>query len=529
MLKKLFTVSLFCFSVFAALNAQRAWWVYFTDKHNVTFDPYSYFAPEAIARRQLNHISLYDSTDFPVNENYLARVGKMVDTLGYASRWLNAVGVVASDEEIAEVQKLSFVKAVAPQSVINWQPAATKFLPDTMVEDEDGNPRSPGLQIDPLQGRMFAQNNHRGKGIVIAILDVGFHGADQHPAFSRIVIDNRIRAAYDFIRQTSDVYSVSADHGTMVLSCIAGDMHGVQLGLAPDATFLLARIAKEYGNQYRGEEGFLAGVEWADKNGASIINCSGGPNEESYFPEQMDGKTAIISRAAKLAARKGILVVAAAGNEGETYEPNLLPPSDADSVVTVTALNDTGFIAEYSSHGPTPDFRRKPDLSAPGTAIVAAGYGDQFQSADGTSFSAPLIAGFAACLMEMYPGISAMSVLDTLRKSASLYPYFDYAHGYGTPQASYFFSGKRDLSPTFSFVDDGSGTIKIKIDDHCKPDCCHKPTLLFYNLSSATGMIFRYGVIEVKDDVPLTINAGDFPYGSELHVSYLGYYATKSR
>ncbi|HLG02009.1 MAG TPA: S8 family serine peptidase, partial [Bacteroidia bacterium] len=405
-----------------ATDQALAYLVFFTDKNGTSFDPHAYFAPEAIARRVLNGISLFDSSDFPVNEKYLTAVGKIVDTLGYSTRWFNGVGVVATEKQAAQLRALPFVREVVPQVMLVWTPA---MIPDTVLEDLNGDERSVHMQISPLEGQRFEKDNKNGSGIIIAVLDAGFQGTDDHEAFAHLRFNNRIKATYDFVRNDSDVYNGKTDHGTMVLSCIGGKVNGTSMGLATASDFLLARIAKEYGNEYRGEENFLAAIEWADKLGAKIVNCSGGPGEGSYFPEQMNGKIPLISRASNMAARKGILVVAAAGNLGQSMKNRcLLPPSDADSVLSVTAVNDRGFATRYSSHGPTPDFRKKPDVCAPGTAIVASAWGD-YSVGEGTSFAAPLISGFAACVLQLYPGITPLQLIDTLRRCSSHFPYFD--------------------------------------------------------------------------------------------------------
>lgn len=511
-------VILFLFLLFCGVSqAQQAWWVFFTDKNGTTFDPYSYFAPEAIERRQQNHLSLYDSTDFPVNSFYLAEVEKRVDTLGQVTRWLNGVGVVATDKQVVELRKLPFVREVVPQQMMEWLPA---MVPDTTIDDFDDKPRNVSGQISPMKGEQFNEHGHRGKGIIIAVLDAGFKGADTHPAFSEIRHDNRVRATFDFVKNGPDVYDVSADHGTMVLSCIAGIVNGTPMGLAPDATFLLARIAKEYGNQHRAEENFLAAVEWADKQGAMIINCSGGPSARSYFPEQVDGKTPIITRATNLAARKGMLVIAAAGNQGEAFDTNLLPPSDADSVLSVTAVNDFGYSASFSSRGPLPDFRRKPDVCAPGTAIVADGSGG-FSISEGTSFSAPLLVGFAACLMEMYPDLQAMPLADTMRHCSSLYPYYDYAHGYGIPQASYFFEEKKPAVQSFTF-ERKDDTIVLHLSANGD---CSQHDLLFCAFEDDERRIYYYEVFRVNNSNDITLPKDKMADGNRIHIFYKGYYA----
>jgi serine protease AprX len=524
MLKKILFIFAFAISVGGGLHAQKAFWVFFTDKNGTSFDPYSYFAPEAITRRLNLGISLYDSTDFPVNENYIAEVGKRVELVGHATRWFNGVGVEASDEQIALVRQLPFVREVREQYSVMWKPACTKIACDTDDVDLDLL-RDVNLQIDPMSGNAFIDHNLTGKGIIISIIDVGFHGVDVHPAFQSLRFNNRIRATFDFAKDNADVYSQKADHGTMVLSCIAGMADHEQMGLAPDATFLLAKIATPWTSQPKGEENFVAALEWSDKQGAMLINCSDGPDYESYFPEQMNGKNSLMSRASNMAAGKGMLVIAAAGNEGETSSPVLLPPADADSVLCVTALNDKGYVARYSSVGPTPDFRHKPDACAPGTVLVANGYGN-YDESEGTSFSAPLLVGFAACVIQKYPDLSPMQLMDTLHKCSSLYPYFDYSHGYGTPQASHFFDTTYVHPKTCTIVNAKHSTV-IKLEEIYKPVCgsANYPKL-YYNLQDTHGRIYYYTVYELKDGSDITIPETYLKVGITVNVFYQGYYAT---
>ncbi len=523
MLKKFLILTLFTVFTCAGLCAQKSFWVFFTDKNGSTFDPYSYFASEAITRRLNLGISLYDSTDFPVSEKYIAEVSKHVTLVGHATRWFNGVGVDATDEQIAEVQKLAFVREVVEQHSITWKPASTST--NTLFDDTDDVPRDVNLQIDPMKGKLFKENNLTGKGIIISIIDVGFQGTDVSPALQHLRFNNSIRATFDFTKDDADVYKENPDHGTRVLSCIAGVVNGQPMGLAPDATFLLAKIETNWMSQHKLEENFVAALEWSDKQGAMLINCSEGPDDISYFPEQMNGKISLMSRASNMAAGKGILVIAAAGNEGESSSPVILPPGDADSVLCVTALNDRGFIAGYSSIGPTPDFRHKPDVCAPGTVLVADGY-KGYDEAEGTSFSSPLIVGFAACLIQKFPDLSPMQLMDSLHQSSSLYPYYDYSHGYGTPQASYFFDTTRVQEKTF-VISQSENSAMITFEEKYKPACGSAEfPKLFYSLEDERGRIYKYFVVEMKDGNPLTIKESDLSAGVKINVFYQGYYAS---
>lgn len=513
------------FSLTAFAQQQKVYWVYFADKQGSSFDPYTFFDPAAIERRVKNHLPLNDYSDYPVSENYLTQVSAVVDTLGYASRWMNAVSVVATDAQVSQVQRFSFVKSISLQGGFDWVPCA---VPGRSPADE-APVNGVSWQVREMEGEQFLKNNVVGAGINICILDAGFWGVDSHESFSSLRYNNQIKATKNFISKDSSVYTRKTDHGTSVLSCIAGKDNVQTLGMAPGANFFLGLIAKEYGNQYRAEEHYIAGVEWADQKGAHIINISGGPNENAYFPEDMDGKTPVISFACKMAARKGILVVAAAGNNGEHWgERQLLPPAETDSVLSVTAMGDSGYVADYSAVGPPPDFRRKPDICAPGDVLVAAREkkGNVYAYSDGTSFSAPLVVGFAACLMQKYPDITAMGTIDSIRHSGHLYPYYDYAHGYGVPMAGYFYGAH--ASPATSFTLEHSDTL---VTLHVAPGAdtlctLSEDRLLFWNLTDSAGRIISYSVIDITQP-HVELLQGDLKQyrGYRLCAWYKHYYA----
>jgi len=210
---------------------------------------------------------------------------------------------------------------------------------------------------------------------------------------------------------------------------------GTLLGMAPAAEYLLARTERMHREVYAEELDWLAAVEWADRNGADIINSSLGYTTRRYFPEQMNGRTSLVARAADLAARKGMLVVNAAGNDGDNEDWRTIgTPADADSVLAVGGVNpDTGLHLDFSAYGPTADRRLKPNVAAFGTVLAAAPGG--YARIDGTSFASPLVAGFAACAWQLQRTLPVMALFQQLQAAASLYPYYDYAHGYGIPQA----------------------------------------------------------------------------------------------
>jgi hypothetical protein len=184
----------------------------------------------------------------------------------------------------------------------------------------------------------------------------------------------------------------------------------------------------------------------ADSLGADIISSSVGyrdgftDGEESYIWTDFDGETTVVSRGAAVAAQKGILVVNSAGNDSETNPPknSLVAPGDSEYVVAAGALDESGNRAYFSSTGPTSDARIKPDVMALGEQVFTAdvtGLSD-YTFVGGTSFSAPLIAGAAALILEAHPDWSNWQIMDALKQTANKSDSPDFHYGWGTVDAN---------------------------------------------------------------------------------------------
>lgn len=402
------------------------YWVFLIDKKETTFNPHSYFHPAAIERRLAHGVALNDSTDFPLNQNYLHQIELIGVEIRNESRWLNAVSCIGTKQQLELIQSLPFVKSI---ELISSQANVAAFNQAEILEGKGGI-----AQTAVLGERELEAANLRGKGIRIAIFDVGFKGYLELPEFAHLREANAIEQVYDFIGKDKNV-SRGGTHGTSVFSCIGGMDQGEKLGLATEATYLLARTERNNVELSSEEDAWVAAAEWADKNGAHIINSSLGYTNHRYFKSMMDGKTAPVSKAATWAAKKGILVVNAAGNDGDTKWKFIGAPADADSVLSVGGLNTNSFLpAGFSSLGPTSDGRMKPNILAFGYAKCATPKGLQILS--GTSFASPLIAGFAACAWQANPTLTNMELFELIEQSGQLYPYYDYSMGYGLPQAS---------------------------------------------------------------------------------------------
>jgi serine protease AprX len=540
MLKKKFILVISgLFFLFPVLTeAQQQWMVYFRDKQHNDFNPYTYFDAKAIERRIRTGIPVDDPTDWPVDENYINTLTPMVNEVLMASRWFNAVAVDADEFQVYRIQQLPFVIGIEIIEPAEMQVAGITDYDTTLHPKEaevlEGQLKTLGIDA-------WRKAGIDGKGIRIAILDVGFDNADKVPAFDHIRSENRLIASHDFTKKKNGefVYYSNA-HGTEVWSCIAGKIGDLRIGLATGAEFLLAKTEKS-SEKFSEELYWLTAAEWADKNGADIINSSLGYTGKRYFNWQMDGHTSFVTRAANIAARKGILVVNAAGNEGSDPWHYIGAPADADSALSVGGIDpETGYHIDFSSYGPTSDKRMKPNVSAYGHVIAATPSG--LKSVQGTSFASPLIAGFAACAWQANRSLTNMQLFKEIEKSGSLYPYFDYAHGFGVPQAGHFLHPGQAVqsSPTFEVIDRGDSLIIVinslltgnpasnqnpqhKNIDGNEPGYNGQKEYLYYNIMNKSGVLDSYYVLNVTKAEVISLLKSDYHNGETLNVHYAGY------
>lgn len=500
------------------------YWVFFTDKANTSFDPYKYFDSKAIERREKQGLPLYDISDYPLNSDYVDAVSALSEEVVGETRWFNGLGVMAERENIEKIKSLPFVASVVEIAgeMIVAKYSGTEM--DEFCDDSfDMEMLKPELlpQLLRMHGELFSEKNIDGKGVRIAVFDGGFPNVDKHEFFKHLRDNNQIVKTWNFPNKKEYVYGWSS-HGTMTLSCIAGvytTMNRIfKVGLATGAEFLLARTEVDP-EPFKEEIWWTQAMEWADQNGADIISSSLGYGKDRYYTKDMDG-TSFVAKAANMAARKGMLVCNSMGNEADDKSWRvLITPADADSVISVGGID--GSLEKYrhidfSSYGPTADGRRKPNVVAFGHAYVANPKGD-ITSAYGTSFSCPLVAGFCACAWQTNRGLTAMQLKDEIEKSGDLYPYFDYALGYGVPQAGYFTGESVPVSePTFDFESTGNTlNIKLKSFDENRE--------VFYNIMRDDGRLFYYEHLEANADGEISIrNIKDYPY-STVNVYYHGY------
>ena len=404
-------------TTFFQASCQEDAWVFLKDKPNKTTfldSPLRMLSQRALDRRAKLVISL-DSIDVPIDESYYNQIKNEVNIIVLAkSKWLNAIHVQGEVDDINDLlSTYSFISHIEfANKSLNTDGKTTSKLKTTAPNHynklnetlTDFNYGEADNQIKMLKGDYLHEQGLTGDGQIIAIIDAGFPNVDSLIAFQRIRDNNQILGGYNFADRNTDFYTRSS-HGTHVLSSIAGYIENEFVGTAPDAKFYLF-ISEISGSETVLEESlWVEAAERADSLGVDVINTSLGyttydnPNH-SHTYEDMDGKTTFITRGAEIGASRGLLLVSAAGNSGNSSWKYIGAPADAPSVITVGAVNASGEIAAFSSFGPTSDGRIKPEILGQGQNPALIDYKtDEIKTtSSGTSFSAPIMAGLIACL-----------------------------------------------------------------------------------------------------------------------------------
>ena len=439
-MKRLVVLIPIFFSLFSA-TAQYNCWIQFANKRGTTgslSNPSAYLSAQSLARRAKQQINI-DSTDLPVSNTYVQAVLQQGATLKSRSRWLNGVTVILPDTILLAVfRAMSFVKNVeltlTPAGYKLAAPSKTPEMP-AMISDTYGNAAT---QIDMHNGRKLHAAGFRGKGMVIGVLDAGFYQTDQISVFDSLRLQNRLLGTQDFADPSVSFFSNTESHGTSVLSTMAADLPDQMIGTAPDASYWLIRT--EYSpTEYLVEtDNWVAGLEFADSVGVDIINSSLGYTEfdnsaMNYTYQTLNGRTSRASIAATMAARKGMIVVNSAGNEGNKTWHYISVPADADSILTVGAVDYSGAHVYFSGYGPTADGRIKPDVCAVGYQTVIASSANTITTGNGTSFSSPVMAGLVACVWQALPSFTNIQIINLFKQYSTQYSSPDNTLGYGIP------------------------------------------------------------------------------------------------
>lgn len=447
-----FILSIFIFFSTSASAQFSKYIIRFKDKAGTPFtinNPSQFLSAKSIARRTKQNIAI-DETDLPVTPRYIdsVRLAGAV-TIFDNSKWLNEVCIETTDAAaLVKINSFPFVIASQPvmQPVRAQSPNYNKFneqintitSPVTVSNVSDFyNYGSSGPQIHIHEGEYLHNKGFHGEGMLVAILDAGFYHYLSLAAFDSVRYNNQVAETYDFVNNET---SVDEDHyhGMHCFSIMAANLPGQLVGTSPKATYYLYRTEDVNSESPVEEQYWAAAAERADSIGVDVISTSLGYNQFdnpvfNHTYADMNGNTTMIARAADLAAKKGMIVMVAAGNEGNNSWHYIITPADADSVVAVGAVNSSGIVGGFSSYGPSSDGQVKPAIASVGVGTALFNVNGQVASGNGTSYATPNVAGLITCLWQAFPEFSNMEIILAVEKSSSIYNNPNDRIGYGIP------------------------------------------------------------------------------------------------
>uniref|UniRef100_A0A7C4U6K9 T9SS type A sorting domain-containing protein n=1 Tax=candidate division WOR-3 bacterium TaxID=2052148 RepID=A0A7C4U6K9_UNCW3 len=466
------------------VSFEDKFWIFFKDKGEIdknSLIKYEENIPEITKERRKNSMGkTIDYGDIPVFEEYIKKIKNYNVKIVYRSKWLNAISVLCGDKTIESIKTFPFVKNVQPVKIMRM----LIDLNSLKLDYGDNNSNMRILRLDTLHSLGYT-----GKGIRIGILDTGFEfGENKHNALLNVnvigkadfVFPDTIVINGDTILSPDTIvgyepqedwrdenyplcfwgFCSQTDHGTEILSILAGYSKGNIIGVAFNADYILAKTELVYdrGGNFieirREEDNWIAACEWAESLGAHIITSSLGykffDDGTGYTYSELDGEHALITIAADSAVRRGVFVVNAMGNVQLNASPDtsIVAPADGKYVFSIGGIDTSGKWSNISAKGPTIDGRIKPDFVAPVTAkVVNPEYSKEIENipgfdtiyipkyinASGTSISTPYVSGLIALLLEAHPSWigNVSKVKNILILSASKNGIPDDSMGYG--------------------------------------------------------------------------------------------------
>lgn len=444
-MKKIFILCIVFFSI-ASFSQEEDAWVFFADKPNAQQfinNPLQILTQRAIDRRTRQNIVI-DETDAPIHQSYYNQIQTFTGiTVLAKSKWMNAVHVQGTEEILRSlITQFDFVSKVefANKSIgvvtrsVSQHKKVEKFR-EVTTNFNYGNTAS---QINMLNVNYLHEQGFTGEGMIIAVLDAGFPNVNTMQSFERIRNANKILGGYDFVERSTNFYTGNS-HGTHVLSTIAGYKENEFVGTAPDASFYLFRTEEAAQERPIEESLWVEAAEKADSLGVDVINSSLGYNtfdneNYNYTYNDMNGNTTFIARGADIASSKGILVVVAAGNEGNNPWHYIMSPADATGVLTVGAVKSDRSLATFSSRGLTADGRIKPDVMAQGQSSAIINFTtDAVSFGSGTSYASPIMAGAVVCFWQAFPNKTSEEIKNVIRENSDNYNTPNADFGYGIP------------------------------------------------------------------------------------------------
>ncbi|MGA5316001.1 type VII secretion-associated serine protease mycosin [Streptomyces pseudogriseolus] len=282
----------------------------------------------------------------------------------------------------------------------------------------------------------------RGAGVTVAVLDTGVEA--DHPDLDGNVLEGKDLVGFG-AREGDEAW---ARHGTAMAGIIAGHGHGPGdgdgvLGVAPEAKILPVRVILEDKDPARAKarstrgNALAEGIRWAADHGADVINLSLGDDSASAHPEPGE------DQAIQYALRKGVVVVASAGNGGEKGD-RISYPAAYPGVIAATAVDRYGTRAPFSTR------RWYATVSAPGVDVIIADPDHKYYEGWGTSAASAFVSGAVALLKAAHPDLTPAQVKRLLEDTARNAP-----------------ASGRDDSRGYGFIDPAAA---IEAADRLKPE-----------------------------------------------------------
>ena len=459
-MKLLSLISFFVLTI-SAVSSQDTYYVRFTDKdHNryTISDPSRYLSPRSVERRRAQHIPV-TLDDLPLTDAYVNAVLPLADRLVYKLKWSNAMLVRSSDTLFAnKLKQFPFVKSITkisgecPSTVLKKLSIGDlKGLPAIPLDTEFyGAAHNQNVMIDV---NALHQKGYWGDGVLISVMDGGFVNLPTNPFFAKVYAEGRVLYTWNYVYDTSNVYGYD-EHGAQTFSDIAANIPGQMVGTAPNAQFLLFVTEDVRSEKIIEEYNWVNAAEVADSIGADVFSTSLGytvfdPVDSMYNTTyaSLNGDSTPIAKATYIAARKGILVINSAGNEGNDVWHYITTPADADSGVSVGAVDAQGRIGSFSSWGPNSSGGLKPNVCAQGVSSAVVMSNGVLNTNSGTSFACPIMAGAFACLREAFPTVPNMIMIDAVQRSANYASHPNEHYGYGIPDFGLAYQYLRALYP----------------------------------------------------------------------------------
>ncbi|MBE2281105.1 MAG: S8 family serine peptidase [Ignavibacteriaceae bacterium] len=484
---------------FSSINAQEKYLVFLKDKGVET--PFylgseswnlavNSLSQQSIDRRikHLGQNNFVSFEDVPISEEYINKIILTGAKFHHAIKWFNCVSVYAGEATLQKIKDLDFVSYVRPvlrfkmdkplfnESYESPVYAATLtagvenlreqiFTPSEFIQssvESDASFFGPSLKNYEISRLNLSYTfSRRGAGVTIGVLDSGFDWKN-HQALK----NSKVIAEYDFVQKDGNTADESGDrrgqhsHGTFCFSVAGGFYKGKLVGPSHNANFILCKTEDVKSETMMEEDNYAAAIIFMDSIGVDITTSSLGYttfDDTTYTYDDLNGKTAISTRAVNYAYSKGILPLTAAGNSARDSWYYVSTPGDSPLAIAVGAVNTRRYIAPFSSGGPTSDGRIKPDVSAMGVQVYGAQAGSEnkYESANGTSAATPVVAGLAGQLLSDFPYLKNNQLFHIIKYSAdqSLYP--DNVFGYGVVNAVAAYE-----YPHLEFRQDGSILLK---------------------------------------------------------------------